>query len=166
MQGIIIDGNYSRQSVSLTGDAHFVDCNGSFCRVVTNGHSFTREGGNWRGHYVDGVKQDAFVLESKVADTTATDMLAKVGTKVGPDGIAMWLWVVDTIHANPAITTTQAKTAWTTWSTTNENAVYYDLAVAFLLKTFGTFSNMKAQILAKTPDTWRGLCTAVEEVVS
>lgn len=175
--------NMALEALSLTEDTILCGpCR--FAKVTTNGHSLTVSTQAHHGITIDSSKdpvawgtnvhftvpvfpQNAtHTMEVLAADADAQALYAKVAEKVGPDGVAMWHWLVDYIVANPLSDTEAAKNAWAAWSAANENAVYYNQALIFLQKTFGTWANLKTQILAKGAAAWKGEPVPTGEVIS
>lgn len=114
IQGTITSGNYSRQLLNMTGNVHIKGGNFIFARITTNGFALTIAGGNTRGIYLDGEKQDEFELPTFAPLALGVAIMEEF-ERAGKDGWDAWRATIQIVHAqNERITVEQFKSLYAT----------------------------------------------------
>jgi hypothetical protein len=165
ISGLVQSGNYSGQTVSLTGDTTVTGGNFVEARITSNGFALDRQGGNWRGWWLDGVKQDSWTRPANyIADALVVELHAKFMDTAQKDIMAALEWLVTYVKVtNPGATQTTARTAWNTYaaSTNPKNIIAFDYCVEWFVKNYlpagqQTWAGLKTLINSKSIEAWRG----------
>lgn len=96
-------GMHAFKPLELTEDTVVIGGMFVCCRVIDNGFALDRQGGNWRGWWLNGVKQDAYVWRRMGPWSKIEQFQAILQSKrAGEDCWNAWVWIVDYCQANPA----------------------------------------------------------------
>lgn len=181
------NGNYFRDTVTLTEDSVINGGNWVLAEITTNGHALTLNGGNLRGLHIDTEKDPVSWPGNVTTNATlspghatyvwqhleplplAADILADAETKGGTDGVEAWLWTVQFIFDNPTTTQIQWVAAYDVWVASSGNAIESTrLFVRLRDKYFPgkNFQEVRDDLLVYDYETWEGKATQVEEEYS
>jgi len=168
---IIERGNYFRKTYSMDEDTTIRGGNFVLCEVTTNGHTLTIEGGNVRGLYIDGLKQDDYVWQRYEALPIAEKILEDATQKGGEDGKQAWLYgfVEQVLNASPTVPYSAVEPAYVTWQEANNNfvtfTILYDFILTYLPDGWG-WSELRDYIRQYDLATWEGGTTQLVEEYS
>jgi hypothetical protein len=176
LSGTIKRGNYFRKSVELDGDTVITGGNFVLCHVTTNGYNLDIQGGNTRGLYIDGVKQDAYVWQRFEPYQLAVDILTATERKGGEEGVAIWSKALDEIFADPAIAYQDLMDAVDAWAVADPGDGYNVTNTHNIERAFQrlqgrffpdmTYNQIKTELLSKSRGTWAGDATELVEEYS
>ena len=175
---VVTRGNFFRRGdpagpnpnpYQMTEDTVVTGGNFVLCRVVTNGFNLDIQGGNVRGLYIDGVKQDTFVYQRYEPLALAGDILGAAQRAGGDDAVAAWLWSVQWIIDNQTSVYADWHAAYIAWADSIGNMVYSAAMFVRLRDRFFPgmgYNAVRDAILAYDYAAWAGGPTQLVEEYS
>lgn len=170
LEGVISDGRYFNEPVNMTGPLEIAGGLWCFAKVTTNGFSLTITGGNTRGIYIDGVKQDAFVFEFKEPLALAVKMyqdLQEASDNELKEALFEGFRII--VTGAPTLTAAAWVTAFNAWAVANDSpfqGARFQTWIGSKLNPAWTWEQIRDFVQGYDADTWRGLATQVVEVIS
>nr|BDD44387.1 hypothetical protein 3 [Deltaproteobacteria bacterium] len=125
-------------------------------------YSLTLQGGNVRGVYINGIKQDTFTLQ-RYASWSKVENFFHVLEAGGPEAKDAWHWTIDYIQSNPQVEWTVFRNAYSA----QDYAAYSGWILEQIKNTFGVTDFITARdfIATTSKDRLMGKQTdLVEEV--